>query len=177
QAGAPVLEIGDPRNDLEIVAELLSTDAVKVKPGDRVVIEKWGGASPLEGIVDRVEPWGYTKFSALGVEEQRVNVIIRFSGSAEARRGLGHGYRAEVRIVIWETANALKTPTSALFRSGGEWSVFKVVAGVARRVNIEVGENNGSEAVVASGLSEGDVVILYPGAQVVDGARIKKRAL
>ena len=173
QAGAPVLEIGDPRGDLEIVAELLSTDAVKVNAGDRVIIDKWGGSAPLEGVVERIEPWGYTKFSALGVEEQRVNAIIQFSGEENDRSALGHGYRTEVRIVIWEDGNALKVPASALFRSGETWSVFKVHNGKAQRADIEIGESNGSQAVVKSGLSENDEVILYPGNQIVDGVRVK----
>jgi HlyD family secretion protein len=177
QAGAPVLEIGDPRGDLEVVAELLSTDAVKVQAGDRVIIQKWGGDKPLEGVVERIEPWGYTKFSALGVEEQRVNAIIRFSGDGSARSPLGHGYRAEVRIVVWEDVDALKVPASALFRSGDKWSVFKVTNGRAQLIDIEIGESNGSEAATMSGLSEGDEVILYPGNQIIDGARVKKRAL
>ena len=177
QAGAPVLEIGDPLGDLEVIAELLSTDAVKVRKGNRVIIDKWGGADPLEGVVERIEPWGYTKFSALGVEEQRVNTVIRFSGEESARSALGHGYRTEVRIVIWEDENALIVPASALFRTGDKWSVFKSTKGKAELVNIEIGESNGSAAVVQSGLSEGDMVILYPGNQIVDGARVKRRTL
>ncbi len=177
QAGAPVLEIGDPSGDLEVVAELLSTDAVKAKPGDRVIIEKWGGGTPLDGVVERIEPWGYTKFSALGVEEQRVNAIVRFAGDENTRSPLGHGYRAEVRIVIWEDDDALKVPSSALFRSGEKWSVFKVENGRARLAELELGQNNGSEAEIISGLAEGDRVILYPGNQITDGVRVKKRAL
>ena len=177
QAGAPVLEIGDPQSDLEVVAELLSTDAVKVETGNRVIIEKWGGDKPLEGIVERIEPWGFTKFSALGVEEQRVNVVIRFTGDETARSALGHGYRTEVRIVIWEDDDALKAPVSALFRSAGKWAVFKVEKGKARFTEIEISESNGSEATVLSGLSENDQVILYPGNQIVDQVRVKRRSL
>ena len=177
QAGTPVLEIGDPSDDLEVVAELLSTDAVKVKAGDGVIIEKWGGSTSLEGVVERIEPWGFTKFSALGVEEQRVNVIIRFLGEESDRNALGHGYHTEVRIIIWQDDNALKVPANALFRSGETWSVFKVNKGKAQLVDVIIGESNGSEAVVESGLSENDEVILYPGNQIVDGARVKKRTL
>lgn len=177
QAGAPVLEIGDPGGDLEIVAELLSTDAVSANAGDRVIIDKWGGGAPLDGAVERIEPWGFTKFSALGVEEQRVNAIIRFTGDESARAGLGHGYRAEVRIVIWEDDDALKVPASALFRSGDSWAVFRVENGRARLTEIRIGESNGSEAAILEGLSEGDDVILYPGNQIADGARVKQRSL
>lgn len=174
-AGAPLLEIGDPRGDLEVVAELLSTDAVKAEIGARVIIEKWGGDQPLEGVIERIEPWGFTKFSALGVEEQRVNAIIQFTGDEHSRHGLGHGYRTEVRIMVWEDVDALKVPASALFRSGGKWSVFRVQNGKAQITEIEIGHSNGSEAEIVSGLADGDQVILYPGNQVVDGARVKKR--
>ncbi len=177
QAGAPVLEVGDPRGDLEVVAELLSTDAVKTKAGDRVVIEDWGGGIPLEGVIERIEPWGFTKFSALGVEEQRVNAVIQFTGEESARDALGHGYRTEVRIVIWEADDALKVPASAMFRSDQDWSVFRVADGRARLTTIQIDRSNGSEAAVVSGLTEGDNVILYPGNQVVDGARVKRRRL
>lgn len=176
-AGAPILEIGDPLGDLEIVAELLSTDAVKVSPGDRVIIEKWGGEPPLEGVVEKIEPWGFTKFSALGVEEQRVNTIINFTGEETMRKRLGHGFRVEVKVVIWEDENALTIPSSAIFREGDQWAVFKVQNGRARLTEIEIGRNNGVEADIVSGLSEGDQIILYPGSRVSDGARVKQRTL
>lgn len=175
--GAPILEIGNPRSDLEIVAELLSTDAVKASPGDRVIIEKWGGEGALEGEIERIEPWGFTKFSALGVEEQRVNAIIKFVGEESAHDDLGHGYRTEVRIIVWEDENALVVPASALFRSNGDWAVFKLHNGKAELTVIQVGQNNGTEAAVLDGLANGDIVILYPGSQLSDGTRVKKRAL
>ncbi|WP_428408471.1 efflux RND transporter periplasmic adaptor subunit [Hyphococcus sp.] len=176
-AGTPILEIGDPLGDLEIVAELLSTDAVKVSPGDRVIVEKWGGEPALEGRVERIEPWGFTKYSALGVEEQRVNAIIQFAGAEDARERLGHGFRVEVRIVVWEDENALTIPSSAVFRSGDNWAVFAVDRGRARLHIIEAGRNNGIVTEVRSGLEEGDAIILYPGNRVSDGARVKQRAL
>lgn len=176
-AGAPILEIGDPLGDLEIVAELLSTDAVKVSPGDRVIVDKWGGDEPLEGRVEKIEPWGFTKYSALGVEEQRVNTVIQFAGSEEARQRLGHGFRVEVKIVIWEEDAALTIPSSAVFRSGGDWAVFVIQSGHARLRRIEIGQNNGLAVEVLSGLDEGDAIILYPGKRVTDGARVKQRAL
>lgn len=174
-AGAPIVEIGDPTGDLEIVTELLSTDAVKITPGDRVIIEKWGREETLDGVVDRIEPWGFTKFSALGVEEQRVNAIIRFAGEPAARARLGHGFRTEVRIVTWEDDNALKVPTSAIFRSGETWAAFKVERGRARLTEIDIGHNNGVDAEIMSGLEEGDRIILYPGNRIFDGARVKQR--
>lgn len=176
-AGSPILEIGDPNDDLEIVAELLSSDAVKIEPGDRVIIEKWGGEGDLDGVIERVEPWGFTKFSALGVEEQRVNAIIRFTGDAEARRRLGHGFRVEVRIVAWEKDDALIAPASALFRAGGEWSVFTVENGRARKKSVMVERSNGVQAAISGGVEEGDAIILYPGSRVVDGARVKARTI
>lgn len=177
QAGAPILEIGDPLGDLEIVAELLSTDAVKVSPGDRVIIEKWGGEPALEGRVEKIEPWGFTKYSALGVEEQRVNAVIQFSGPEDSRERLGHGFRVEVRIAIWENDNALTIPSSAVFRSGDRWAVFAVERGRARQRIIEAGRNNGIVTEITGGLDEGAAIILYPGNRVNDGARVKQRAL
>ncbi len=177
-AGAPILEIGDPLGDLEVVAELLSTDAVKASPGDRVIISKWGGDDFLEGVVERIEPWGFTKFSALGVEEQRVNTIITFTDQPESRARLGPGYRVEVRIVISEEDDALKVPSNAVFRSEGDvWAVFKVVNGRARRMAVETGRTNGLETEILDGLSPADEIILYPGGRLVDGARVRPREI
>lgn len=174
-AGAPILEIGDISNDLEIVVELLSTDAVQVSAGDRVIIEKWGKPFPLSGIVERVEPWGFTKFSALGVEEQRVNAIIKFIDPLERRESLGHGYRVETQIVVWDTDDALTAPSSALFREKGKWAVFAVVDGRAHFKPIEVGHNNGVHAEILGGLEEGDKIILYPGPGITDGTLVIQR--
>jgi len=176
-AGAPIVEIGDPAGDLEIVVELLSTDAVRISPGNRVIIDEWGGGAPLEGVVERIEPWGFTKFSALGVEEQRVRAVIQFVGEPSSRERLGHGFRTEVEIVIWEQENALKIPTSAIFRSGAQWAAFVVAGGRAQLTMLELGANNGTEAEVLTGIKEGDLIILYPGNRVSDGARVKRRSL
>ncbi|MEM9617895.1 MAG: HlyD family efflux transporter periplasmic adaptor subunit [Pseudomonadota bacterium] len=176
-AGTPIMEIGDPLGDLEIVAELLSTDAVKVSPGDRVIVEKWGGEPPLEGAVEKIEPWGFTKFSALGVEEQRVNTIINFTSDQDTHQRLGHGFRVEVKIVIWEDENALTVPSSAIFRLDDGWAAFKLVNGRARLTELELGRNNGVDAQVASSLEEGDRIVLYPGNRITDGARVKQRSL
>ena len=123
QSGTPLMEVGDP-NKLEIVVDLLSADAVRVQPGQRAVIEAWGGPRPLEGTVRRVEPFGFTKVSALGIEEQRVNVVIDIKEPRTEWQRLGHGYRVEPRIVLWEARDVLKVPLSALFRQGTQWAVF-----------------------------------------------------
>ncbi len=176
-AGAPILEIGDPLGDLEVVAELLSTDAVKASPGDRVIVEKWGGERLLEGEVERIEPWGFTKFSALGVEEQRVNTIITFTDQPESHARLGPGYRVDVRIVIWEDDDALKVPSNAVFRAeDGASAVFKVENGRARQTIVEAGRTNGLETQIVKGLTTTDKIILYPGGRVSDGARVKARS-
>lgn len=174
-AGTPILEIGDISNDLEVVAELLSTDAVQVSEGDRVLIRKWGGAEILNGVVERVEPWGFTKTSALGVEEQRVKSIIRFTDAAAKRRNLGHGFRVETRIVIWEAEDALVVPSSALFRQGGAWAVFTVHDGRAKLTKLEIGRNNGTLAEVKGGIEAGATVILYPGPNLTEGQKVERR--
>jgi HlyD family secretion protein len=176
-AGAPILEIGNIDNDLEVVVELLSTDAVQVSAGDKVIIDKWGKPEPLRGIVERVEPWGFTKFSALGVEEQRVNAIIKFTDPEEQRPGLGHGYRVEARIVIWEQPEVLSIPSSALFRDQGQWAVFAVEKGKARFQAVEIGHNNGQYAQLKSGLEQGQEIILYPSPGLTDGTAVKQRVL
>lgn len=174
-AGQPILEIGDVSNDLEVLVELLSTDAVKVSAGDRVLIDNWGGDAPLNGVVERVEPWGFTKYSALGVEEQRVNTIIRFTDPLNARAALGHGYRVEAQIVVWEDDDALLVPSSALFRQGEGWAVFRAIDGKAVLTPVTVARNNGVTASVSGDLTSGDDLILYPGAGLEDGTRITER--
>ncbi len=173
-SGEPLVEIGDT-SQIEIVSDLLSADAVQIGNGDRVLIEQWGGGMTLEGRVRLVEPSGFTKLSALGVEEQRVNVIIDFDDQEEAAGYLGDGYRVEVRIVVWETTNALKVPTSSLFRTGEDWSVFSVAEGMAVLRPVELGRRNGLEAEVVSGLSESDLVVVHPSDDVVEGVEIVAR--
>jgi HlyD family secretion protein len=172
-AGEPLVEIGDTSR-IEIVSDLLSADAVRVQTGGRVLVERWGGSSTLEGRVRRVEPSGFTKLSALGVEEQRVNVIIDFA-DPEAARQLGDGYRVEVRIVTWETDDALKIPTSSLFKTGDDWSVFTVVDSRAALRRVEIGQRNSLEAEVLSGLQESDKVIVHPSDEVEDGVEVTVR--
>jgi len=173
-AGEPLVEIGDPE-ELEIVVDLLSADAVKVEPGMRVIIEGWGGETPLEGRVRRVEPFGFTKVSALGIEEQRVNVIVDFADPAERWRRLGHGYRVEARIVLWEGEDVLSLPVSSFFRHGDRQAVFVVEDGVARLREVERGHQTGLRAEVAAGLEAGETVVLYPDERVDDGVRVAER--
>lgn len=171
QAGTPILEIGNPLG-LEIVIDVLSSDAVKVEPGASILIEGWGGERPLRARVAYVEPSGFTKISALGVEEQRVNVIAEL---LEPAVKLGDGYRVEARIVQWEGTNVLKVPTSALFRDGEEWNLFTAEDGVAHRRRVKVGRMSSFEAEIISGLREGARVIVHPPDNVVDGARVAIR--
>jgi len=173
--GAAIMEVGNIDSDLEVLVELLSTDAVQVAPGDHVLIEKWGGPGTLDAVVSRVDPWGFTKFSALGVEEQRVNTIIRFDDSKPAPAGLGHGFRVEARIIVWEDSSALIVPSSALFREGRDWAVFLVEGDTAELRQVEIGHNNGVQAQVVKGLESGDRVILYPASGLSDGMRVAQR--
>jgi HlyD family secretion protein len=173
-AGAPLVEIGT-LDDLEIVTDYLSTDAVKIKPGAHVIIDRWGGDGTLAGRVQRVEPAGFLKISALGVEEQRVNVIVDFVDSREKRAALGDGFRVEVRVVIWESADALTVPTASLFRRQGEWSVFVIDGDVLRLRTVKVGQRNEQAAEILEGVSPGERVVAYPGESLSDGTRVRAR--
>ena len=172
--GTPLVEIGDPQR-LEVVADLLSADAVKVAAGAEVLLEQWGGTQPLTGHVRRVEPAGFTKVSALGVEEQRVNVVIDLDGADEAAFALGDAYRTEVRIVVWRGADVVTVPTGALFRRGDGWAVFVVERGRARERAVRLGQRSGREAQVLDGLAAGDHVVLYPPDTLEDGAKVVPR--
>jgi HlyD family secretion protein len=172
--GEPLLEIGDP-TQIEIVADLLSTDAVRVPPGAEVLIERWGGGHTLRGRVRRVEPSGFMKVSALGVEEQRVNVIIDFEDPASAGRALGDGYRVEVQIVIWREAHALTVPVGCLFRQGNGWAVFVADDGIARLQPVKLGQRNQSVGQILDGLSAGRTLVLHPPDTLTDGTRVTIR--
>lgn len=176
-AGTPIVEIGDIAGDLEVVAELLSSDAVQVAVGDPVRIEDWGGPVALEGVVARIDPVGVTRVSALGVEEQRVTVVVALTGPVEDRAGLGHGYRVEARIVVWSAEAALIVPNAALFRHEGGWAVFREVEGQAVLTPVGIGRMNGTQAEVLSGLDDGDRVVLYPSAALTDGQAITQRVI
>ena len=172
EAGTALLELGNP-SDLEIVVDLLSTDAVKVKPGATMLVEHWGGDRTLEAKVRYVEPSAFTKISALGVEEQRVNTIADF---VDASVPLGDRYRVEVRIVVWESDNVLKVPLSAIFRCDrAAWCTFVVEGNKAKRREIEISQRNKFEAVVKEGLREGEVVILHPTEQIKQGTQVAPR--
>jgi HlyD family secretion protein len=173
-AGDPLLNIGDPRN-LEVYAEILSADAVKIRKGTPVLFERWGGEVALEGKVHVVEPAGFTKVSSLGVEEQRVNVIVDFTSPIEVWQGLGDGYRLDASFIIWEGRNVLQVPASALFRAGDGWALFTVVNRRARLRAIEVGHRNGLTAEILSGLTEGEMVITHPDDSIRDGTRVRLR--
>ena len=167
-SGTPIVVLSNPQK-IEIVVDLLSSDAVKEKPGASVIIENWGGPCPLRARVRMVEPYGFTKVSALGIEEQRVNVIADFVDSPE---GLGDGYRVDARIVVWEASDVLKIPASALFRTGQAWSVFTIENGRTSVAAVEVGHRNASEAEILKGLVENGQVILHPANDLKSGARV-----
>jgi HlyD family secretion protein len=170
--GAPLLEVGQPA-ELEVVVDVLSTDAVQIKPGAPVRLLRWGRAEPLEGRVRRVEPAAFTKISALGVEEQRVNVMIDLTSPVETWQSLGDGYKVDASIIVASLDNAVKVPVSALFRDGGEWAVFIVAGGKAALRAVQLGRRGGMEAAVEKGLQPGEKVIVHPGDSVRDGLRIK----
>ena len=172
-AGEPLLEIGDPAR-IEVVSDLLSTDAVRIAPGARVLIEQWGGPHPLAGTVRRVEPSGFMKVSALGVEEQRVNVLVDVPElPADAR--LGDGYRVEIRVVTWQADDVLKVPVGTLFRRGDEWAVFVVEGGVARRRMVQVGQRNDTEAQILGGLTVDETIVLHPPDTLEEGTGVAIR--
>jgi HlyD family secretion protein len=172
QAGAPLVEVGNPEV-LELVVDLLTTDAVRVRPGTPVTIQGWGGERALPARVRRVEPSAFTKLSALGVEEQRVNVIAAFDGPRDERAALGDGFRIEARLVLWEGGDVLKVPQGAAFRHGDGWAVFRVVSGEARLVPVRIGHRGETEVEVLGGLEPGAVVVVHPGDRVRDGATVE----
>jgi HlyD family secretion protein len=174
RGGTPILELGDP-SALEVVVDVLSQDATRIPAGAPTLIERWGGKNPLRGHVRVVEPSAFTKLSALGVEEQRVNVIIDMDDERDLWSSLGDGYRVEARISVWEGADVLKVPASAVFRSEEAWATFVVEEGTAVVRTVKLGETNGLETEVLSGLEEGDTVIAYPSDSVRDGVSVKSR--
>jgi HlyD family secretion protein len=173
-AGAKLVELGDPSN-LECEIDVLSTDAVKIAPGAKVFLEHWGGEGPLVGRVRRIEPAGFTKTSALGVEEQRVWVLVDFADPPEKWQRLGDAYRVEARIVTWEGEDVRKVPAGSLFRHDGGWAVFVASAGKAVLRPVRIGHSNGLEAEVLDGLAEGEQVVLHPSDKIKDGSAIAPR--
>jgi HlyD family secretion protein len=173
QPGTPLLEIGDPAA-LEISVDVLTSDAVRIGPGAPVTVGRWGG-EPLAARVRQVEPSAFTRLSALGVEEQRVNVLIDLVSPRDRWQKLGDGYRVEVEILVWEGEQVVKAPSSAVFRRGSGWAVFRVEAGVARLAPVEIGQRALREVEITSGLLPGSEVVVYPSDSVADGARVVAR--
>jgi HlyD family secretion protein len=170
-AGTTLMEIGDPL-DIEVVVEVLSRDGAAIPPGTPVELEQWGGGEPLRAKVRLVEPAAFTKISALGVEEQRVNVVADLLTPPDQRRNVGDGFRVEARIIVWEAPDALKVPAGALFRKGDQWAAFVIADGRARLKIVKAGRSSGTETQVLDGLKQGEEVILYPGSRVRDGQRV-----
>ena len=173
-AAEPLVEIGDV-DRLEAVADYLSTDAVQIHPGDAVLIEDWGGSGVLHGHVERIEPYAFTKVSALGIEEQRVNVVINFDSPLQARSRLGHGYRIEARVVAWQGKDILQAPLGSIFRDRDKWSVFVVRGGRARLQNVEIGHRGALAAEILSGINPGEVLIVHPSDRVKNGVLVAIR--
>ncbi len=175
RTGEPLLDVGDP-SALEIEVDVLSADAVKIKPGMKVLFDRWGGDKPLEGLVRIVEPVGFTKVSALGVEEQRVLVISDFVSETELWSRLGDGYRVEANFIVWQQDNVLQIPASSLFRFNGGWAVFIIENGRAVRREVKVGQRNGLIAQILEGVNEGELVINHPSDEVDDAKRVEVRS-
>lgn len=173
ERGQIIMEVADPHS-LEIVSEILTDDALQIHPGAPVRIESWGGCPPLQGKVRLVEPAAFTKVSALGIEEQRVNVIIDFTSPLKTCPGMADGYRVNDYITVYQTKDALSIPSGALFRSGDSWAVFRVVNGRARKTLVEVPRHNPQNAMVTAGLKEGDEVVVYPSDRISEGTRLRR---
>jgi HlyD family secretion protein len=170
QSGTPILELGDPGN-LEVVVDLLSRDVVRVKVGAKATITGWGGP-PIAAVVERVEPSALTQVSALGIEEQRVTVILALEGAPETVAELGHGFRVIASIAIWQADDVLTIPVGALFRDGQDWATYVVRDGRVALQRIELGERNESFAQVLDGVQAGDRVVLHPSDQVSEGVKV-----
>ena len=168
-ASTPILELGDAAA-LEVIADVLSSDAVRIHPGNAVEIVEWGGDHPLAGRVRSIEPSAFTRVSALGVDEQRVNVLVDIP---DPPASLGDGFRVEIRATVWAANDVLTIPSSALFQRGGGWAVFVVEDSRARRRSVEIGHRTGAMAEITSGLAAGDRVILFPSDKVDDGSRVR----
>jgi len=174
QAGEALLTIGDLA-DLEVEVDLLSADAVRVAPGARAFVERWGGPGVLEAQVRRIEPAAFTRVSALGIEEQRVRVKLDFLAPPETRAGLGDRFRVFVRIVLWQGESVLQVPVSALFRRDGGWAVYRIEDGRAVGTPVAIGQRTAEAAEVLAGLAEGDRVVAFPGDRVSDATRVAPR--
>jgi len=174
--GESLLEVGDP-TALEVIVDVLSADAVKIKPGMKVLFERWGEDFPLEGVVRLIEPAGFTKVSALGVEEQRVWIVSEFTSPTEQWQRLGDAYRIEAKFILWQKEDILQVPSSALFRYQDGWAVFSVENGYAKRKQVTIGKRNGLTAQILTGLSEHDTIINHPSDAIEEGVSIEERSL
>lgn len=175
-AGEPLVEVGDTGR-LEVIVELRSKDAVKVKAGNRAIVEGYGDGGRIPAIVRRIEPAAFTKVSALGIEEQRVLMLLDFKGDPGQAAVLGHEFRVFTRTIIWEKPDALRVPLSAIFRHGKDWAVFVAQDGIARRVIVKLGQRNSEVAQVLSGIDAGARVLLHPSDLVDDGVEIEQRKI
>lgn len=175
QPGSPLVSIGDPA-DLEIVADILSADAVRIGPGTRAIVERWGGPDPLEAELVRIDPAAETRVSALGIEEQRVDVIFDITSPAAERAGLGHGFSVFLRVIEWEDPSALQVPIGAIFRHGDGWAVFAVVNDVAEVREVQLGRRGTRSVQILGGVEAGDVIVTHPSSSVADGVRVVDRA-
>jgi HlyD family secretion protein len=172
--GDALIEVGDPSR-LEIVTDVLTSDAVHIKPGAPVLIERWGGDRPLKGHVDHIEPSAFTRTSALGVDEQRVNVITQIDDPRDRWSSLGDAFRVETSVTVWEGGDVLQAPASSVFRKGQGWATYKVMGGRAHLQSVEVGRRNPQVVQITGGLQQGDRVVLYPSDQLKDGGRVVLR--
>ncbi len=170
----PLLEVGDT-SKLEVVVDLLTTDAVQVQPGTPVVLRGWGGRETISGRVRRIEPSAFTRPSALGVDEQRVNVVVAFTDPRERWAVLGDGYRVEARLVLWRSDAVLKVPHGAVFRRGSGWAAYRLEGGRARLVPVEVGHWGETEVELTAGVDAGAELAVYPGDRIKDGVRVERR--
>jgi HlyD family secretion protein len=169
-ASTPMIEIGNA-SVLEVVADVLSSDAVRIRPGNTVEIVEWGGDHPLVARVRSIEPSAFTRVSALGVDEQRVNVVVDL---VDPPASLGDGFRVEIRATVWESNDVLTIPSSAVFQRGGSWNVFVVDGGRTSLRKVELGHRTGAAAEILKGLTAGEVVVLFPSDQVEDGSRVRQ---
>ena len=173
-AGTPLVSIGDP-SDLEIVGDLLSTDAIRLPAGAEAVVDRWGGPETLRAVLREVEPVARTKVSALGIEEQRVDAVLDITSPLDERPGLGHNFAVFLRIIEWQNADTLQVPLSALFRNNGGWHVFVAQNGAARLTPVETGRRNDSSVQILGGLEAGQRVILHPTDAIANGTPIEER--
>lgn len=173
-AGEPLLELGNPQ-DLEVIVDVLSEDAVRIQVGTAVKLKRWGGVE-LDAQVKRIEPVAFKEVSALGVDEQRVLVVVDIHSPMEQWTRLGDGYRVDASFVLWQGDQVLQVPESSLFRDGNQWAVYVVEDDEAQLRHVEVGQRNGLEAQILSGVTEGEVIILYPDDDVKDGSSVRVRS-